>query len=277
MINLYIYGNCQSQPLSRIIQRLTAGKLNVIHPETPVHLLTDADEPRFRKVIEYVDIFIYQHITSDKYEWRKSEKIIQTLNSDTKAISIPSLYFDAYFDSTISIDHPPMNSFIPYHNKLILDCYIKGLTINETLDKFINNTNVDVSKDRFKESLASLQRREETVDIKISDYIEKNFLNSRLFWTVNHPTNELLIEVAKRIIKYIFNSVEFPHIRFSKEFLGDTSLPLSNHYLSQTNNVVDNRISVKKNIIDFHSYIKHFYEVYDLNKDYLGQTDLIGK
>ena len=273
MINLYVYGNCQSQPISRIIDRLTPKEINVTYPIKPVHLLDETDKQRLYETLSKTDVFIYQNVMSQKYSWRCTDEILKVLPNNVKLLRFPSLYFDAYFDETITINHKNLNKFIPYHNRIILDCYLSGLSKNDTLDKFINNNPIRFDDSSYQKSLTSIKERERNSDIIISDYIEDHFKKHRLFWTVNHPSNSLLLEVSKRIINEIYDFQQLPNIRFIREFLGDTSIPLSNNYLTIAEHV-DNRISIRKNIISLYEYIESFFDIYEKNKALLFDLNL---
>lgn len=50
-------------------------------------------------------------------------------------------------------------------------------------------------------SFSELKRREEKADIKISDYIIENYKKRQLFYSKNHPTNDVLIEYTERILQ----------------------------------------------------------------------------
>lgn len=95
-------------------------------------------------------------------------------------------------------------------------CNIQSYSLTE-LEKNVQN------------SLDELKRRENKVfdndfpvDIKISDYIENNYKKKFLFHTYNHPTNELLFELVRRILKRLNISV---NIALQNEKLGSTSIP----------------------------------------------------
>lgn len=64
------------------------------------------------------------------------------------------------------------------------------------------------------------------VDIKISDYIRDFYQKILLFNTYNHPTNELLFELCRRIMKILnINNFTFPILE--EELLGDYVIPPS--------------------------------------------------
>ena len=86
-------------------------------------------------------------------------------------------------------------------------------------------------ENNYWKTITELKEREERVfdnnygvDIKISDYIEENYRKKHLFHTYNHPTNELLYELTRRIMDRIgMKGVKIN--KTEKELLGDTSIP----------------------------------------------------
>ncbi len=50
-------------------------------------------------------------------------------------------------------------------------------------------------------SFKELEKREQSCDVKISDYIRKHYKEKVLFYGRNHPINEVMFEVTKRILK----------------------------------------------------------------------------
>ena len=52
-------------------------------------------------------------------------------------------------------------------------------------------------------SFRELESREKECNIRITDYLRKNFLDRQLFFSPNHPTNEVLWELSKRILEYL--------------------------------------------------------------------------
>ena len=53
------------------------------------------------------------------------------------------------------------------------------------------------------QSLLELKKREEDVDVVISDYISENYDKRQLFYSFNHPINEVLVEYVWRILDFL--------------------------------------------------------------------------
>ena len=62
-------------------------------------------------------------------------------------------------------------------------------------------------------SLKELREREKICDIQMSDVIVKNYKSRQIFYATNHPTQDILFELAKRILKFIgINDMNFDNL-----------------------------------------------------------------
>lgn len=74
-------------------------------------------------------------------------------------------------------------------------------TKNEILEMFLNNQIDWNYKNRFKESINILKNKESITDIKISDFILKNYTEKLLFLIPQHPTSLVFLTVANEVLK----------------------------------------------------------------------------
>ena len=58
-------------------------------------------------------------------------------------------------------------------------------------------------KNRFTKSIEILKKKEEICDIKISEFIEKNIIKHKLFFTQNHPTTCVFIHCVNQILSIL--------------------------------------------------------------------------
>ena len=79
----------------------------------------------------------------------------------------------------------------------------KKYSNSDILSLFDNNLLDFNFKERWEFSFNILKDNEKITDIKISDFIEKNYKNIELFYTNNHPTNYIFLEVVNQILDKI--------------------------------------------------------------------------
>ena len=82
-------------------------------------------------------------------------------------------------------------------NKLL----VAGLDANQILNLFYKNQIDWEYNKRFEESIQILKNKESITDIKISDFIEKNFKNQLLFLIPQHPTSVIFLNLANQVLE----------------------------------------------------------------------------
>lgn len=64
----------------------------------------------------------------------------------------------------------------------------------------------------FNQQMEKIKKREAKCDIQISDYIENNYRDKKLFYEPGHPSGDVLYEMGRRICKLL-------HIEYEESFL----------------------------------------------------------
>ena len=82
-------------------------------------------------------------------------------------------------------------------NKLL----VVGLDANQILNLFYKNQIDWEYNKRYEESIQILKNKESITDIKISDFIEKNFKNQLLFLIPQHPTSVIFLNLANQVLE----------------------------------------------------------------------------
>ena len=129
--------------------------------------------------------------------------------------------------------------YFPQHKKnehnVLTDMYTYGAFNwgDEILDKLVTEgrsadeiykiaySDETVDKKELDELIASqfsdMRAREKVCDIKMADYIEENYNKRVLFYSCNHPANELLKLSAMKILRFIGLYTEDEQIKFRYE------------------------------------------------------------
>lgn len=213
-----VYGNCQTHPLTRILSanKEFSHQYEIIKFK-PVFRIDRSDLENLKTICQEVDLFIYQPVKSG---YRGIEELgtnyLQTLlKSQSHSISFHSLYFNVYNPEIIYIKKPDsidedkvfIGPFGDYHNKNIIDMFIRGCKITEVIEFLHNPEALDRTKiqEKFRLSIEELIKRENAfeIDVKIANYIRDNYQSRRLFWSMNHPSNDVIIKCAYDILEGI--------------------------------------------------------------------------
>lgn len=257
-MNVFIHANCQGAPLTKILNRRTP-KTVVFDFFKPVHELTLDDKSEFLERIAKADVILTQNISNAFGEWCSTENI-RSIAQQSQVIVLPTLFFNGYFPSSTYVrGYNSLNSFSDYHDKELMTMFHAGYLVEDALAYKMNSCgNIGLAVER---SINELKSRELMCDIIISDYIEENYLLRRLFWTVNHPDNYLLDELAMRVL-IALNLPLGGKLTFAREFLGETVIPIDSSLRLNNNLKFDNRIIIKGVVHDAGSYINKYYEIY---------------
>jgi hypothetical protein len=148
----------------------------------------------------------------------------------------------------------------------------KLLEEGEDVLKMFDKGTIDFDLDnRRKRSIEILKRKEEKCTITISDYIEK-MRHVPLFFTHNHPTMFLILEVVNRIFKYLGVSLIDTdiigwNIGTHLDQFGFCHFPMSKEKSIETGSMLNlDTYSLKRQVKCFHGSsgdLENFYIVSD--------------
>lgn len=228
-----LYGNCQTELIAKSLSMTSSiAKSYVVvllpcvfeynisewHRNCIINMVNDTD------FFESIDLFLYQKVSLDN----KFSPIISTdyilpqLRSECKKIELINIYFDGYFPQEILScqrfgTELHQSGFFPFDDKYIINLLKENKTEDEiiriiTTDDFIDKESV---YNRVKESFDEIKRREEEVDITISDYIEQYYTEEQLFYSRNHPNEKVILEYTNRIVEYLgYEREDYSHTDF---------------------------------------------------------------
>ena len=119
-------------------------------------------------------------------------------------ISFPNSHYKGYNPETTYLKHNGIivKRFCDYHDSNVIKDYLLGKSESDVVSSIldIEYYSNDFIWENAKNSLSELRKREMITDIIISDFIEENWTKIKLFHSMNHPTNLVLLEIADRIL-----------------------------------------------------------------------------
>lgn len=225
-LKILFYGNCQICSLGNTLNLSPLTKI------IPCFHDSEISKNDFVKIINEADIIVTQPI-SDNYKntyYLSTNFIITNCKQTAKIFIIPSLHFDFYYpDLTYKMKENNIHESEPadYHYKCVIENYEKG--VNYIFDNYINNESYKSSEELLSlanNSLQELKRREDLMDnfvtinpsviiIKFSKFIEDNYRDKLLFYSMNHPVALCLQVIAERIKQ----NLGFGLINYNCDFL----------------------------------------------------------
>lgn len=218
-----VHGNCQTHVISSMLATNMEFNKKYITCEMPIIWEGGKGEAgkleRLRLelmaesgIFRLTDIFFTQDVSKDNRFWYKfsTEYLITLLRKDCTVITISNLFFMGYFPQYKKLKNPSGVNF--FRGKILdsteyMDINILQMIINDKSDdeiiKEITSPKYYHKEDLItstKKELELFKNREQNIDIKMHDYLEKNWKNYLLFATSNHPTRKVMIEFSIRIL-----------------------------------------------------------------------------
>jgi hypothetical protein len=232
---LLIYGNCQAGCIAGFMSRTLAfSEAFDIPTLLGIHQMVEADLKGLYGHVNGADVLLSQEVSAG-YRGAdfSSAHLVSLLPSNAKVLYYPSLYFSAYFPNLLYLRSPNKGGMFTgpggdYHDRDILDSYIAKRSVPETGRYLMDESRYDLDSVRrsFEDGHAEMRRREQNIDVKISDYIADNFADRRLFYVFNHPANEVMFEVCSQVAKLLDLPFSADALKNIDHWLSGASFPI---------------------------------------------------
>ena len=123
---------------------------------------------------------------------------------------------------------------------------------------------------RVQKSVSELKQREANLDTHIAAFVENHWIKGQLFFSVNHPARQIMLEVCYQILKLL--NISDLHIPGSFEHLGETKLPIYQSIKKHMLTTNFPTLKMKGQEIDMKNYVT------DLTDNYMRHNnDLLRK
>lgn len=208
---LVVFGNCQSAYVAHILKHTDVidSKYNIILFPFIQDMIEERETGLSKEYMKYISVFIYQNVgIKNRFspQFASQEYVLPLLSEECWKCCIPYVYFEGYTPQfcnarrNIKIDG---KEIFPYGDSKIEFFFEHGFSEEKCLAKLrdVNLFSEEEILDNLTLTINELKNREKISDIKISDYIEINFKQKRLFYSPPHPTTELLIVLVNRILR----------------------------------------------------------------------------
>lgn len=207
-----VYGNCQSLYVNMLLQKSEQFTKDYIMCVMPFiqNMLEERNTGIAEGVLKHFSCFIYQIAKRDNVFGEKlsTDVLLSLLKDDVKKCSIPFVYLSSYFPqyikNTRNDDARRGEGHVPYGDIEIQSRFEAGKSVKQIVEELNQDALFDKKElqERHELSISELKIREGRCDIKISDYLEENYKSKCLFYSPSHPTNECLVELVYRIMKF---------------------------------------------------------------------------
>lgn len=256
-----IYGNCQTDKLQLFFlnHKIFSEQYFLITIPAVCNYLNDETISLFQENFwSLCDLLISQRVSNDnRYSpLVATQKLPLLLPETAKIIWIPNVYFDGYFPQqsknprNVGTDLHQSGLF-PAGDKFV-DAFLDGgggIKVSELVDfitaqNFISESEVLAGVEN---SFSELKKREWACDIHMLDFVIDNY-KRQIFYSPNHPTQNVILELARRILKFMD--------------ISDTSFQNVDSLMSEENSLIGQDIPIYpkvKEILGLKDSLENFY------------------
>jgi hypothetical protein len=196
---MVIFGNCQAEQIEQILSALLpSSEFKISYLSNNFRTGHKKENHEIIASIRMSDYLIYQPL-SEAHDEISEQNLKNIIKDSCVAISLPYIFNSGVY----SLCYAPMRTDHRYGKifgeEIIISLTEAGVSRKEVIDQY---RNCDLSfnvVDRFNECFDIMKSREMRADIKICDFLEKNYKKRKLFTTHNHPANELFLEIIRKI------------------------------------------------------------------------------
>jgi hypothetical protein len=203
-----VYGNCTAEPLrSLLADSLTFSQAYRTEPLPGAHAIASpATAARVRRTVAQASLMIHVPVRDD-YRGLPvgSHQVAADAAADATRLTYPALFYDGLFPyqayvraSDRTRDEIP--HLAGYHDLRFVFCAAQGWPFEDARDWLAGfRGHPDGIRAWAWHAQQRVRAYESSLDIRVGDRLFSSGLHHRSFFTVDHPTNATLVELAARI------------------------------------------------------------------------------
>jgi len=205
-----VYGNCQAEALRRVLAAHAGFSAEYSMLRVPaVHEITSRQARLVRSRMSEVEVFITQDIRDGYRDLAiGSQELAAGLTAGARVVRYPVAFYRGLHPFLVYVyDGGPLAVSAPiidYHDVRILYAAGRGWSTDDTLGWLASlHIDADWVRETARRSLVELRRREAGMPVQLADVIADHAHQGRSFWTINHPTNNLVREMARQVLMHL--------------------------------------------------------------------------
>ena len=210
--SILFYGNCQLGALRQVLNLDPALFTTNYIPCCS----TNIDKSSFTNLIKTSNIIVTQPIRPNyrKLDYLHTNYVLNNA-PHCKIIIFSVCYLDFYYPDLKYKTHrnTPLNQPVAYHYQHMIDNYTNNGSVDDYITNYVNNQKLisnEILLERAANSLNELKQRDKSTKdqftkpnvhiISITDFIEQNYKDKLLFYSMNHPTKHVIQHMCEQII-----------------------------------------------------------------------------
>ena len=232
MDRVVVVGNCQAKALEMMLATNEEFAKRFEFVSFPaVHEIPDETIPELHRAVADAAIAILQRVEEGyRNGIGLGTDTLARIADGATVIRWPSVYWAGYFPDLFYLRNvagqPVVDGPFDYHDRSILRAYASGLDVEATC-RLLEDPELPSDAPAWAaNATAELEIRGKDCDIQVTDFIDVQFRDELLFYTMNHPANRLLDFLAQQIIEFLDIPGNVRTDQMPGEVLGWTFYPL---------------------------------------------------
>ena len=219
-----VWGNCQAEPIATLLAEPLRGHGLEVVPVPAVYLVDAAGLRRVHEVLSTAAVLVTQPIRDEyRIPGCGAAQLAGLLPAGSRVVTLPVAFhtgtFPFQFNAHGADGARVVAPVTDYHDLRAVVAAERGLTVAEALDWWPAPDPAAV-RELAAASMAELARREAGLDVTVAEAVG----GPDAMFTITHPTNRLLIEMARRVLAVLELAGEVT--TGPREFLGARRAPV---------------------------------------------------
>lgn len=204
-MKIQVIANCQARPVSTLVPRMAPG-VETLEPIV-VHLAKAVEEEAHLAQIAQADVIFTQPLED---QFKPAHLATSTLKErfGDKVIVWPNIFYMGQQPYLRYFTHPRHGRLMgPLEALHDIRLYRSWKETGHVDPAALDRSDPEFIVTARAASLRELQAREALCDVKISDFLTAHEDSKRLFFTFNHPSQFVLLEMVRRLLSIVTETV----------------------------------------------------------------------
>lgn len=232
-----VIGNCQAKAFELMLTTndAFAGRFELVSFPA-VHEIADAQVPELHEAVASAALVLPQRIDEGYRDGiGLGTETLARLAGTAHVLRWPSVFWAGYVPDLFYLrddaGRPVVNGPFDYHDRTILQAYAAGLDVERACALLADPERPSDARGWADRATAELDVRGQGCEIKVAGFIAERFRDELLFFTMNHPANVLLADMARQALELLGLPGVVDPVRLGPDdLLGSTFYPLhANH------------------------------------------------
>lgn len=221
-MKIVIHGNCQRTGVEQVLNDMLG------HTGASIQAFSSTDlagaklgDDKMDTILSKADVIVFQPLKP-----KHAFNVEKMRSYPGQSIAFPYFFNSGY----ASLSYAPAalnNSYGRLDCEDLLLKVFKGRSLDEVLDLY-KRGEIDFNlRERFDTCLNEMRKREQDCEVRLSDFIERNYQKTMTFISLNHPTYPVFAEIGRQICKTLGMDIEPPKKWLNAYAYSGTIAPIS--------------------------------------------------